>query len=129
MKGLNQMSVKGENWSKLVKLSSNHFLTANTKLWRKNLWLKAKTKASLKIGLKMEVVWNTCDKELGNEIKSVNKNCLNKSSLANFQNSLRFREIYANCLEKNSIATGIIYSYLFSFLYQFAMKSKACDTH
>ena len=56
MKGLNQMSVKGENWRKLVKLSSNHFLTASTKLWRKNLRLKAKTKASLKIGLKMEVV-------------------------------------------------------------------------
>ena len=52
-----------------------------------------------------------------------------KAHLQTSKNSLRFREIYANCLEKNSIATGIIYSYLFSFLYQFAMKSKACDTH
>ena len=29
------MSVKGENWNKLAKLSSNHFLTANNKLWEK----------------------------------------------------------------------------------------------
>ena len=36
----------------------------------KNLWLRAKTKANLKPELKMKVVWNTCDKELGGEIKS-----------------------------------------------------------
>ena len=34
-----------------------------------NLWLRAKTKANLKPELKMKVVWNTCDKELGGEIK------------------------------------------------------------
>ena len=36
----------------------------------KNLWLRAKTKANLKPELKTKVVWNTCDKELGGEIKS-----------------------------------------------------------
>ena len=29
------MSVKRENWNKLAKLSSNHFLTENNKLWEK----------------------------------------------------------------------------------------------
>ena len=36
----------------------------------KNQWLRAKTKANLKPELKMKVVWNTCDKELGGEMKS-----------------------------------------------------------
>ena len=31
------MSVMGENYSKLAKLSSNHFLTANNKLWGKSV--------------------------------------------------------------------------------------------
>ena len=30
-----------------------------------HLWLRAKTKANLEPGLKMKVVWNTCDKEIG----------------------------------------------------------------
>ena len=34
-----------------------------------NLWLRAKTKANLKPELKMKVAWNTCDKELGGEMK------------------------------------------------------------
>ena len=51
----------------------------------KNLWLRAKTKASLKPELKMKEVRNTCDKELGGEMKSVNENYVNKSSLVNFQ--------------------------------------------
>ena len=89
--------------------------------------LRAKHKASLKPGLKMKVAWNTCDKELGGEMKSVKENCLNKSSLVNFQNSLRLRKIYVKYLVKNSIAIGIVYSYIFSFLYWFAMKS-SCDT-
>ena len=50
----------------------------------------------------MKVVWNTCDRELGREMKSVNENHF-KSSLKNFQNSLPFREISAKYLEKNSI--------------------------
>ena len=49
------------------------------------MWLRAKTKASLKPKLKMKVVWNICDKELGGEMKYVNENYLNKISLANFQ--------------------------------------------
>ena len=53
---------------------------------------------------------------------SVKENCLTKSSHVNFGNSLPLREIY-------SIAIGIVYSYIFSFLYQFVMKSKPCDTH
>ena len=35
----------------------------------KNLWLRAKIKANLKPELKMEFIWNTCDKELGGEMK------------------------------------------------------------
>ena len=75
----------------------------------------------------MKVVWSTCDNELGSEMKSFKENCLNKSSLVNFQNLLPRREIYVTYLEKRSLA--IAYGYIFSFLYQFAMKLKACDTH
>ena len=35
-----------------------------------NLKLRAKTKANLKPELKIKVVWNTCDNELGGKIKS-----------------------------------------------------------
>ena len=62
-------------------------------------------------------------------MKSVKENYLNKGSLENLQNSLPLREIYVKYLEKNSIAIGIVYNYIFSFLYQFATKSKACDAH
>ena len=67
-----------------------------------NLWLRAKTKASLKPELKVKVVWNTCDKELGSEMDSVNENVF-KSSPENFQKSLPFREIYVKYLEQNRI--------------------------
>ena len=50
----------------------------------------------------MKVVWNTCDNELGGEIKSAYENWLT-SSLENLQNSLSFRVIYVKYLEKNSI--------------------------
>ena len=80
-------------------------------------------------GLKMKVVWNTCDKELGGERKPVKENYLNKSSLVNFQNPLPLRETYGRYLEKNNIAISIVYSYIFSFLYRFAMKSKAFHTN
>ena len=33
----------------------------------KNLWLRAKNKINLKPELKLEIVWNICDKELGGE--------------------------------------------------------------
>ena len=49
----------------------------------------------------MKVVWNSCDKELGSEIKSVNENYF-QCSLGNFQKLLLFREMYAKYLEKNS---------------------------
>ena len=39
-----------------------------------NLWLKAKTKANLKPELKIKVVWSTCEKELGGEMKSAYEN-------------------------------------------------------
>ena len=52
----------------------------------KNLGLWAKSEANLK----MKVVWNTSDKELGGEIEI-------------FEKSLLFREIYVKYLEKNSI--------------------------
>ena len=77
----------------------------------------------------MEVVWNTCDKQLGGEMKSVKESYLSKSSLIDFQNLPPLVEIYVKYLEKNGIAIDIVYRYIFSFLYQFAMKSKACDTH
>ena len=41
----------------------------------------------------MKVVWNTCDKELGGEMKSACENCF-KSSLENLQKLLPFRVIY-----------------------------------
>ena len=41
---------------------------------RKNLWLRAKTKADIKPELKVKVVWDTCDKELRGEMKSANEN-------------------------------------------------------
>ena len=66
------------------------------------LWLRAKTKANLKPELKMKVVWNTCDKERGEEIKSAYENYF-KRSLKTLENSLPFREIYVKYLEKNSI--------------------------
>ena len=62
-------------------------------------------------------------------MKSVKENYPDKSSLTNFQNPLPYQETYVKYLEENSIAIGIVYSYIFSFLYQFTMKSKACDKH
>ena len=106
-----------------------HFGVQSNLYLGKNLWLRVKTKASLKPGLKTEFFWNTFDKEFAGEIKYVKKNYLNKSSLLNFQNSLPLRVTYVKYLEKNSIAIGIVYSYIFSFLYQFAVKWKACDKH
>ena len=40
----------------------------------KNLWLRAKTKTNLKSELKMKFIWNTCDKELGSEMKYAYEN-------------------------------------------------------
>ena len=40
----------------------------------KNLWLRAKIKENLKPELKMKVVWSTCDKGLGGEIKPAYEN-------------------------------------------------------
>ena len=48
----------------------------------KNLWLRAKTEANLKLELKVKVIWNTYDKVLGGETKTVNKKYF-KSSLEN----------------------------------------------
>ena len=55
----------------------------------------------------MRVVWNTCDKELGGEIKAAYEN-YSKNSLQNLQKSLPFIDIYVKYLEKNSIS-GIVY--------------------
>ena len=57
----------------------------------------------------MKVVWSTCDKERGDEMKSVTENYF-KSSLENFQKSFAFRETYVRYLEKQFI--GIVYSYI-----------------
>ena len=40
----------------------------------KNLWMRAKTKANVKLELKMKVFWNTCDKDVDGEIKSAYEN-------------------------------------------------------
>ena len=50
----------------------------------------------------MKVVSNTCDRELGSEIKSGSENYF-KNSLENFQKPLPFRDIYVKYLEKNII--------------------------
>ena len=55
----------------------------------------------------MRVVWNTCDKELGGEIKAACEN-YSKNSLQNLQKSLPFIGTYVKCLEKNCIS-GIVY--------------------
>ena len=55
----------------------------------------------------MRVVWNTCDKELGGEIKAAYEN-YSKNSLQNLQKSLPFIGTYVKYLEKNSIS-GIVY--------------------
>ena len=79
----------------------------------KNLRLRAETKGSLKPELKMKVVRNTCDKEIGGEMKSFNKHYVNKTSLVNFQKYiLPFREIYVKYSEIKSTAIGIVYSYI-----------------
>ena len=79
----------------------------------KNLWLRAETKESLKPELKMKVVRNTCDKEIGREMKSFNENYVNKTSLVNFQKYiLHFREIYVKYSEIKSTAIGIVFSYI-----------------
>ena len=65
----------------------------------KNIWLSVKNKANLKPDLKMNVVWKTCDKNLGGEMKSAYKN-YSKSLL---QKSRPFRDTYAKYLENNSI--------------------------
>ena len=49
------MSVKGEKWNKLVKLSNNHFLR-QTINYGGDMWLRAKTKVILKPELKMKIV-------------------------------------------------------------------------
>ena len=67
-----------------------------------NLWQRTKTKASLRPKLKMKVLWNTCDKELGGEMKSACENYF-KTSLEILQKPLPFREIYVIYLEKKYI--------------------------
>ena len=53
----------------------------------KNLRLRAKTKANLKPELKLKVVWNASDNELGGKIKSAKENYF-KRSIENLQKSL-----------------------------------------
>ena len=48
----------------------------------------------------MKVFWNTCDKELGGEMKSAYEKLLQKFTL---RKSLPFRETYVKYLEKHSI--------------------------
>ena len=55
----------------------------------------------------MKVVWNTCNEELGSDMKPAIENYF-KSSLENFQNSLPFREIYQKYVEKNDVVIGIL---------------------
>ena len=70
----------------------------------KNLYLRAKTNPNLKPELKMEVVWNTCDKELGGEIKSIYEN-YSKSSLSESHSLLEKISTEKQCI-------GIVYSYV-----------------
>ena len=50
----------------------------------------------------MIVVWNTCDKRFGGEMKFVNENYF-KSLLQNFQKSLPFRKTYVKYLKENIV--------------------------
>ena len=71
------------------------------------MWSRAKAEANLKSELKMKVVWNICSEELDGEMKFVNENCF-KSSLENFQKSLRFRETYVKYIGRNSTVIVIL---------------------
>ena len=62
-------------------------------------------------------------------MKSVKKPTSIKRSLVNFQNSLPLREIYIKYLEKNSIAIGVVYSCIFSFIPICYEMKFVCDTH
>ena len=57
-------------------------------------------------------------------MNSVKENYVNKSSFVNL-----LRAIFVKYLAKSSITIGTVYRYIFSFLYQFSVKSKACHTH
>ena len=70
---------KLEHTSCLVTLFSKQ-----TKNYGENLQLRAKTETNKKTELKMEVVSNICDKEVGGEMKSINENYF-KKILENFQ--------------------------------------------
>ena len=61
-------------------------------------------------------------------MKTLKENYLYKSSLVNFETSLTLTEINVKYLEKNSIAIGIVYGYIFSFI-SICYETKACDTH
>ena len=71
------------------------------------MWLRAKTEANLKPELKMKVVWNTCDEELGSEMKPAIEKYF-KRSLENFQKPLPFREICVKYIEKIDLVIGIL---------------------
>ena len=68
----------------------------------KNLWLRAEAKGNLKLELKVNVVWNTCDKDLGGEVKFAYET-ISKSSVENFQKLLPFREIFCKMFRESSI--------------------------
>ena len=68
----------------MVKLKVNQVWKLEPTSWE----LRAKTKASLKPGLKMNVFRNTCDEELGGKMKSIQEN--HRSSFVTFQKSLHF---------------------------------------
>ena len=68
----------------------------------KNLQLRAEAKANLKLELRINVVWNTCDKDLGDEVKSACE-IISKSSVEKFQKLLPFREIFCKIFRESSI--------------------------
>ena len=71
-----------------------------------NLWLRAITEANLHSDIKMKVAWNTCDKELGGEMKSVDETTsklyLKPSKSHSLLNKFMWEKQY----------TGIVYSYI-----------------
>ena len=91
------MSVKGKTRARQLSFSVTIFSLQPINYGQKSVALVFKV--NLRPELKMKVVWNTCDKELGGEMKSAYENYL-QSSLENFQKSLLFRKMYVKYLEK-----------------------------
>ena len=59
------MPSKGKNKNELVFILKEIFSLKEQIMWKKCMWLRAKTKTKLKPELQMKVVWSTSNREHG----------------------------------------------------------------